>query len=137
MCRHTTKLTAGKTVFFADCAKPFKDRKGENGSADRRVAAQPVMHEEEANLRKLNSLPWHLMQLHDSSRLNEECLFNIEFLTVKMKYTSVRYEVSNILLPVYYFPFQRADPNKQKCPVTPLRPEYVERLSFSIPQFVF
>ncbi|XP_046325734.2 uncharacterized protein LOC124110420 isoform X1 [Haliotis rufescens] len=95
----TTTLHENLADFFSgkwsDCTKPFKDRKGENGSADRRVTAQPVMHEEGANLRKLNSLPWHLMQLHDSSRLNEECLFNIEFLTVKMKYTSVRYVIDD------------------------------------------
>ncbi|XP_046574149.1 NACHT domain- and WD repeat-containing protein 1-like [Haliotis rubra] len=75
---------------WSDCEKPFKDRDGKDGSADRRVTAQPVMHGEEANLRKLNCLPWHFMQLQDFSRLNEECLFNIDFLTVKMKFTSVR-----------------------------------------------
>ncbi|XP_067671053.1 uncharacterized protein [Haliotis asinina] len=75
---------------WSDREKTFKDRKGKDGSADRRVTAQPIMHGEEANLRKLNCLPWHLMQLQDFSRLNEECLFNIDFLTVKMKFTSVR-----------------------------------------------
>lgn len=75
--------------------KPYVNNDGQTVLKDRLVAEQPLMfHSENGtgaifNLRKLNELPYHLLHAGDLKSLNEETLFNFEFLLAKLRATSL------------------------------------------------
>ncbi|OWF43078.1 NACHT and WD repeat domain-containing protein 2-like [Mizuhopecten yessoensis] len=77
-----------------------------NSEADRKVADQPIsfhftedeVEEKRFNLRKLNKLPFHLINADRNSELRSICLFNYDWLLAKLTATSVQQLLSDFLL---------------------------------------
>ena len=75
--------------------KPYIDKDGNTVLKDRLVAGQPLMfsNDEEKktvfNLRKLNELPYHLLQVGNLENLKKHALCNFEFLLAKLRATSL------------------------------------------------
>ena len=75
-----------------------------SGSADRLVPAQPLIFDgrdgngkPRYNLRKLNNLPWHLMQAGDLVHLKKIYLFNLDFLQAKLHASGIHSILSDLL----------------------------------------
>ena len=75
-----------------------------SGSADRLVPAQPLIFKSvngneklRYNLRKLNNLPWHLMQTEDLGSLKKMCLFNLDFLQAKLCASGIQSILGDLL----------------------------------------
>nr|XP_006819758.1 PREDICTED: leucine-rich repeat and WD repeat-containing protein KIAA1239-like [Saccoglossus kowalevskii] len=69
--------------------KPFVTCKMEFGKNDRLVAAQPLMlNDDTYNMRKLNELPYHLLQSDRLGTLKVKVLCNYDWLIAKLKATS-------------------------------------------------
>ena len=74
---------------LTDRPKPFVNKNKEQGSAKRYVARQPLTFENgEYNLRKLNQLPYHLIEAGELTALKTQCLCNYEFLLARLCGTS-------------------------------------------------
>lgn len=72
-------------------AKPYVNKLGEELSALRYVAKQPLQFEEgEYNMRKLMQLPHHLREAGELEALKSQALCNYEFLLNKLKAASFR-----------------------------------------------
>ncbi|XP_033763365.1 uncharacterized protein LOC117344647 [Pecten maximus] len=95
--------------------KPFKYSESQckklgltslNSEADRKVADQPIsflftedeVEEKRFNLRKLNKLPFHLINADRNSELRSICLFSYDWLLAKLTATSVQQLLSDFLL---------------------------------------
>ena len=79
--------------------KPYTDKKGMAGEAERHVAEQPLVFKEEDkdskdkrgsdavlfNLRKLNELPYHLIYSGRLDMLKEHALCNFMFIYEKIR----------------------------------------------------
>ena len=70
--------------------KPYVDKSGKENAVDRLVAKQPLMFDTSLknpifNLRKLNELPFHLLQSQQFDKAIQECLCNFEFLLAKLR----------------------------------------------------
>ncbi|XP_064598836.1 uncharacterized protein LOC135465527 [Liolophura sinensis] len=72
-------------------AKSFTDSTGQDGEADRFVAAQPLSFGSNPNMRKLNNLPHHLICANMLSVLKQDVCLNMEFLLAKLKASSLRF----------------------------------------------
>ncbi|XP_076106889.1 NACHT domain- and WD repeat-containing protein 1-like isoform X1 [Mytilus galloprovincialis] len=70
--------------------KPYVNRSGESGLADRHVVTQPIKFGDTYNLRKLNNLPYHLTMSKRVGQLKDECLMNLPFINAKLECSSVR-----------------------------------------------
>ena len=77
--------------------------KSPNGEADRLIPAQPLVFEESGfndnkvyNLRKLNSLPWHLFQSEKVQELHDTCYFDLDFLQCKLEACGVHSIISDL-----------------------------------------
>ncbi|CAC5426735.1 unnamed protein product [Mytilus coruscus] len=94
-CKDRTSLHGRLSDYFSgtmayDHKKPFVNRNDGKDSTDRYVASQPIKYDSTYNGRKLGNLPYHLIMNGNISRLKEECLLNVEFLTSKLDYSSFR-----------------------------------------------
>ena len=71
-------------------AKPYTDKKGRKGSAERYVSNQPLKFQNQYNLRKLNQLPFHLIRAGALELFKKEVLCNFEFLLARIKSSGLR-----------------------------------------------
>ena len=83
--------------------KPYVNKEGHVMSMDRLVARQPLMFETNEdrqifNLRKLNELPFHLLRSEQFDEVKDECLCNFEFLSAKLRGTSLQALLSDFAL---------------------------------------
>ena len=102
---HTQLVDYFSGVWSNGRLKPYKNRKGKSGMADRFVAKQPLVFKEGSephngpaghgertvfNLRKMAELVYHLCKASsasDISRLKDEVLFNFDWLYEKSRAT--------------------------------------------------
>lgn len=81
---------------WAGVRKPFSDKNGKVDEQDRLLAAQPNVfasengNEERFNFRKLNELPFHLIQAGNLASLMEEFAINFDFLQTKLRACGLR-----------------------------------------------
>ena len=77
---------------FPDLAKPYKDKSKEVKEAQRFVSKQPVRFDnKDYNLRKLNELPYHLVEARKLDFLKKDVICNYEFLLAKISAVGIRY----------------------------------------------
>ena len=69
--------------------KPYTDKKGQQGEADRVAAPQPLKFGTHYNLRKLMELPIHLVRAK-MDEIKTHVLCNVEWLMAKFSATSFR-----------------------------------------------
>ncbi len=85
--------------------KPFVDKKGKSGNADRFVGAQPLIIKEDGNntlynMRKMNELPNHLALAAQVDLLKQQTLLNFQFIYHKLKATSLDRFVSDNIFKI-------------------------------------
>lgn len=69
--------------------KEYTTAKGEKGSSNRHVAAQPNIFGNSYNLRKLCNLPYHRCLAKQVDALKRETICNFTFLLDKLKATNL------------------------------------------------
>ncbi|KAK7479964.1 hypothetical protein BaRGS_00028791, partial [Batillaria attramentaria] len=70
--------------------KPYTDKSGKAGQANRNVGQQPLKFDHSFNLRKLNNLPFHSGLAQQREMLKKDCLLNFAFLQTKLQACGVR-----------------------------------------------
>nr|KAG5694295.1 hypothetical protein BaRGS_032013 [Batillaria attramentaria] len=70
--------------------KPYTDKSGKAGQANRNVGQQPLKFDHSFNLRKLNNLPFHSGLAQQREMLKRDCLLNFAFLQTKLQACGVR-----------------------------------------------
>lgn len=78
--------------FYGRWTQGAKKDDGKGVLKDRHVASQPDMFSKTVfNFRKLNELPYHLLQTGDVDKLKQHTLCNYDFLSAKLQATSPRH----------------------------------------------
>ncbi|XP_048576749.1 NACHT and WD repeat domain-containing protein 2 isoform X2 [Nematostella vectensis] len=91
--------------FHGRWSQGAKKDDGKGGLKNRHVSAQPYKFSPTVyNLRKLNELPYHLINSNDVEKLKQHALCNLEFLSSKLSATSPRHLLEDFADALGVFP---------------------------------